>query len=550
MNLANRFTPRTRLVTSICFDNIIILFFIASVISTFVFATLGVAPAVAQYGNELELRGVRTPAGFTKSKALGIAKNGWAPLTMVGVMETTSGQDKASCWIYTSQQWMTHELPGLDPNGDSWANGVVHVPWTGGEYTAVAGASADSTSTYKPMSWCNVTNQPWEGHALMTLNGGDGEARDLFLPDGTPVRTLYCGWAGETPPTAAKGPVRAATMKIAVPMIWETMSTGERLLRPDFGVGLAGAVNNIGSSGLDGFIAVGGGETSTGSPWRPQVWMSVDDGETWQNTELPLPVGMDMGEATDHTGHENGHILMVSGYARATIGLRTPVVWDIDLDMAVPMWVAHELPLPSGKEGGQNNHIHKLPGRLKFAGAVLNAEDELAVWTDDGTGWVVELPADYLVNPEAGTPIAAAGIDAFGRIAATALPPEPVALASRTAAQTDTSVAVLVPSPATGVGPAPTPRTYIALTASPNPFNPTVRIGYTLPQDGRVTLTIYDAAGRVVTSFDEGRARAGVERAVYWDGTTRSGERATSGVYFVRVATGYEIATAKIVLVK
>jgi hypothetical protein len=54
----------------------------------------------------------------------------------------------------------------------------------------------------------------------------------------------------------------------------------------------------------------------------------------------------------------------------------------------------------------------------------------------------------------------------------------------------------------------------------------------------------------VVRSFDEGRASEGVERVIYWDGASQGGGRATSGVYFVRVATAYEAATAKIVLVK
>ena len=108
-------------------------------------------------------------------------------------MQTAGGQSKAACWIRVAQTWTAHELPGLEPNGDSWAHAVVHVPWTLGEYTIVAGAAVDSQATRKPMTWDNVTNQPWSGHALPTLNGGDGEARGLFLPDGTPVRALYCG---------------------------------------------------------------------------------------------------------------------------------------------------------------------------------------------------------------------------------------------------------------------------------------------------------------------------------------------------------------------
>lgn len=547
MNPVNRLASRTRTAPSIPFG---ILLIASSVLPTLVILTVAVTPATAQYGNELELRGTRSPIGAPKSKALGIAKDGWEPLTIVGVSQTTTGQDKASCWIRVSQQWTVHELPGLDPNMNSWAYAVVHVPWTDGEYTIVAGAAEDSQGTQKPMTWDNVTNQPWSGHALPTLNGGDGEAYAMFLPDGTPVRALYCGWSGEIPPMAAAAARGAPTTNVAVPVIWETTATGERVMRPTFGAGLPGQANDIGSAGIGGFIAVGGGQTGTGQ-WLPQVWMSADDGASWQNTELPLPLGMDSGEATCNGGHENGHNLGVGGYAESSGGARVPVFWDIDLNDAAPTWVAHELPLPVGKEGGQNNVVRKRPGRLKFAGAVQQAGvAELAVWTDDGTGWIVETPADYLVNPQEGTPISAAGIDAFGRIAVTAVPPPPVASAAGAAALTDTTAAVLIPSPATDVGPGNAPRKFIALTASPNPFNPRVRIGYTLPRDGRVVVTIHDAAGHVVTSLDEGFASEGVERAMYWDGSTQDGGRATSGIYFVRVATDYEIATAKIVLVK
>ncbi len=546
MNLDNRFTPRNCSVNS----NVpSILMIPAAVLSTLVVLILAVAPAIAQTGNQLELRSIPTQAGIVKSEALGIAASGSEPLTLVGAVETTGGQSKASCWIRVSQQWTAHELPGLDPNGNSWGLAVVHVPWTGGEHTIVAGSADNTQGTRQPMTWSNVTNQPWTGHALPTLNGGDGEARGLFLPDGTPVRALYCGWAGETPPMSAKGAPRAAAMKVAVPVIWETTSTGERVMKPEYGVGLAGHANDICSTGVDSFIAVGGGETASGS-WRPQVWMSVDDGQSWQNTELPLPPAMDRGEANACGSHELGHILLVSGYGESSSGARVPLLWEIDLDGTRPTWIVHELPLPAGKEGGQNNYVHKLPGRVKYAGAVVqNGAAELALWTDDPTGWIVEGPADYLVNPEAGTPISAAGFDALGRIAVTAQPPEPVAFAT-SATQPDTLAAVLIPSPPTSVAPVPAPRKLIALTASPNPFNPLVRIVYTLPRDGRVTVKIKDAAGRLVKTLDERYASVGIEHTIDWDGTPQSGNRTISGVYFVRVVTGYEIATAKIVLVK
>jgi hypothetical protein len=51
----------------------------------------------------------------------------------------------------------------------------------------------------------------------------------------------------------------------------------------------------------------------------------------------------------------------------------------------------------------------------------------------------------------------------------------------------------------------------------------------------------------VVTRLDQRQVAAGRERVVRWSGMGDSGERAASGIYFVRVATPYEISTVKIV---
>ncbi len=79
----------------------------------------------------------------------------------------------------------------------------------------------------------------------------------------------------------------------------------------------------------------------------------------------------------------------------------------------------------------------------------------------------------------------------------------------------------------------------------PNPFNPTTTIEFTLPQDGRVVLKIYDITGReVVTLVDEER-KAGVYHQVVFDAS-----RLASGVYFSRLESGSLQSIKRIVLVK
>lgn len=63
----------------------------------------------------------------------------------------------------------------------------------------------------------------------------------------------------------------------------------------------------------------------------------------------------------------------------------------------------------------------------------------------------------------------------------------------------------------------------------PNPFNPSTMIDYQLPNDGHVTLKVYDVLGREVrTLVDEAKTAGGYE--VKFDGSNLA-----SGIYFYRV---------------
>jgi len=89
--------------------------------------------------------------------------------------------------------------------------------------------------------------------------------------------------------------------------------------------------------------------------------------------------------------------------------------------------------------------------------------------------------------------------------------------------------------------------------ARPNPFNPVTTIDYSLAGENRVTIRVFDAAGRVVRTLVDSQVEAGLHTAV-WDGATDTGSRAASGVYFVRMkadraAKGFR-ASRKLVLLK
>lgn len=68
----------------------------------------------------------------------------------------------------------------------------------------------------------------------------------------------------------------------------------------------------------------------------------------------------------------------------------------------------------------------------------------------------------------------------------------------------------------------------------PNPFNPSTVIGYYLPSDADVSLTIYDVLGRQVRTLINQHQSAG-KHAVKWDGSNESGRNVSGGIYYYRL---------------
>lgn len=82
----------------------------------------------------------------------------------------------------------------------------------------------------------------------------------------------------------------------------------------------------------------------------------------------------------------------------------------------------------------------------------------------------------------------------------------------------------------------------------PNPFNPSTRINFALPEDGRVSLKIYDMSGKeVMTLVNE------VKTAGYYSidfNASSAAKGLSSGVYFYRLSTDKFTATKKMMLIK
>jgi hypothetical protein len=108
-----------------------------------------------------------------------------------------------------------------------------------------------------------------------------------------------------------------------------------------------------------------------------------------------------------------------------------------------------------------------------------------------------------------------------------------------------------IPEYNTDTGGLETPGTRTMLRSSyPNPFNPTTTIEYSLARKGRVTITVYDIAGRLVKRLLTGELVEAGDHQVHWDGTNENGVRVASGVYFCSMKTVDEVAGIKLILLR
>ncbi|MCD6506615.1 hypothetical protein J7M22_08320 [Candidatus Poribacteria bacterium] len=88
----------------------------------------------------------------------------------------------------------------------------------------------------------------------------------------------------------------------------------------------------------------------------------------------------------------------------------------------------------------------------------------------------------------------------------------------------------------------------------PNPANPETWIPFSISEDGRVIVEIYDLSGGLVRRLDLGYLRAGAYltkgKAAYWDGRDERGERVASGVYFYSIRTPSYFDVRKLVIMR
>ena len=94
-----------------------------------------------------------------------------------------------------------------------------------------------------------------------------------------------------------------------------------------------------------------------------------------------------------------------------------------------------------------------------------------------------------------------------------------------------------------------TPSEFYVSANYPNPFNPSTMIDIETVEAGDLMVSVFDAKGRMVNNLVNSYLEAG-RYSLKWNGMDASGASMPTGVYFIRVQSGLDMHTQKMILMK
>ena len=83
----------------------------------------------------------------------------------------------------------------------------------------------------------------------------------------------------------------------------------------------------------------------------------------------------------------------------------------------------------------------------------------------------------------------------------------------------------------------------------PNPFNPSTIIRYSLKENMKTKLVVYNMLGQSVRVLYDGYQDAGVHK-ILWDSKDDKGNKVSCGVYFYKISAGSFSQTKRMTLVE
>jgi hypothetical protein len=87
------------------------------------------------------------------------------------------------------------------------------------------------------------------------------------------------------------------------------------------------------------------------------------------------------------------------------------------------------------------------------------------------------------------------------------------------------------------------------LQITPNPFSNTTTISFSLPFSQKVSIQIFDAAGRSIQTLANAEMQGGAHQLI-WDAKGENGSAVSAGIYFLRMKTGNYSETKKLIIVR
>lgn len=265
---------------------------------------------------------------------------------------------------------------------------------------------------------------------------------------------------------------------------------------------LSATINGIGSFGQQIVVSAQSGSGRGVYGWDGTQWVSYNT-----NIERCLTLAAHDGEMVAML--EGPEIVRWNGATWDTIGILDPVYPTLQLDVIGGRIFAHRT------ENSSAVSIDGVPliGVLEWTGS---GWEPLGSGLDGSVDALLYLAGNLYI----GGKFSRAGTWGSWNLAAWNLDQDPVS------------------------SPVP-PRPALPVRAYPNPFNPSTSIVFELSKGERVTLDVFDVAGRRVERALDTYLEAGAH-SIPWN----ADESLPSGVYIVRVTTGTDVGRARAVLLK
>ena len=93
------------------------------------------------------------------------------------------------------------------------------------------------------------------------------------------------------------------------------------------------------------------------------------------------------------------------------------------------------------------------------------------------------------------------------------------------------------------------PNKFIVGASYPNPFNPVTQFDISIVEKNDLSVKVFDSRGRLVNVIQNRTVNPGRYK-IKWSGIDRNGSAVSTGIYFIKVVSGKNNSTQKVLLVK